>query len=225
MTCKGGVTMIKNIWIFITENIHYLLDIKAILLIISVLMIVFIYLKSLNKIFTEIIWVYSSLIPAVTILFLNNNPKFILEFIFLALQGLFIYLYIRNIKIKYKKLISSTTNPLSKIKVVHNKDLGKEKSLEYVGLFILPFITVNSSVNILVIMAIISIVIIIIKRFGLFYLNLPILLFGKLQHVETNRRVEMIVLTPRNFTFLENEEYDVRSFIKTLNLYMYIPDS
>lgn len=216
--------MIKDIWIFIAGNVHYLLDVRAILLIISVLMIILIYLKSINKIFTEIIWIYSSLIPAFTILFLNYRPKLIWELIFLVLQGLFLYLYVRNIKKNYKKLVKLTKTPLSKINVVHDKDLGKEKSLEYVGLLILPFITVNDAVNVLAIIVIICIVIIIIKRFGLFYLNLPILLFGKLQYVETNRRVKMIVLTPRNFTFRENEEYDVRSFIKTLNLYMYIPN-
>jgi len=217
--------MIKDIWAFVTNNIHYLYDMKVALIIISAFMIVFIYLKSLNKIFTEIVWVYSSLVPAITILFLNYNSNFIWALLYLIQQGFFVYLYIRSIKKNYKKLVSSTTTPLSKIKTIYNNDLGKEKSLEYVGLFILPFITVNSSVNILAIIVIVSIVIIIIKRFGLFYLNLPILLFGKLQRIETNRRVEMIVLTPRKFTFQEGSEYDIRSFIKTLNLYMYVPSN
>lgn len=101
--------------------------------------------------------------------------------------------------------------------------MGKEKSLEYVGLFILPFITVNESVSTLVIIVIIAIVIAIIKRFGLFYLNLPILLFGGLQYIETNRRVKRIVLTSRNFTFEKNEEYDIGSFVKSLDLYIYLP--
>jgi|GEM_PF-6592615 len=213
----------KDIWTFISNNISHFLDIKVFLLIISLLMIIFIYLKSLNSIFTEIIWIYSSLIPAITILFLNYNPNFIFGFIFLFLQFLFIYNYIKSIKSNYKKLINSTKSPLSKIKIVHDDDLGKEKTLEYVGLFILPFITVNNSVNILTVVFIINVVVIIIKRFGLFYLNLPILLFGKLQQIETNRKIEMIVITPRKFTFQENQEYDIRSFIKPLNLYMYIP--
>lgn len=106
---------------------------------------------------------------------------------------------------------------------IYNEDMGKEKSLEYVGLFILPFITVNESVSTLVIIVIIAIVIAIIKRFGLFYLNLPILLFGGLQYIETNRRVKRIVLTSRNFTFEKNEEYDIGSFVKSLDLYIYLP--
>lgn len=216
--------MIKEIWNYIAGYFHYLLDVEIILLIISVFMILCIYLKSTNKLFTEIVWIYSSLIPAITIIFLNYNPKLGLEILFLVLQGIFIFRYVRSINNNYKLLVKSSLNPLSKIKEVHNKDFGKEKSLEYVGLFILPFITVNDSVNILSIIVIICIVVIFIKRFGLFYLNLPILLFFKIQFIETNKRVKMVVLTPRKFSFEKEKEYDVRSFIKTLNLYMYIPN-
>lgn len=216
--------MIKEIWKYIAGHFHYLLGVETILLIISVFMILCIYLKSVNKLFTEIVWIYSSLIPAVTIVFLNYNPKLRLEILFLVLQGIFMFLYVRSINKNYKSLVNSSINPLSKIKEVHNEDFGKEKSLEYVGLFILPFITVNNSVNILNVIVIICIVVIIIRRFGLFYLNLPILLFFKIQFIETNRRVKMVVLIPRKFSLEAGTEYDVRSFIKTLNLYMYIPN-
>ncbi|TDM25629.1 hypothetical protein ETH99_09670 [Macrococcoides caseolyticum] len=213
-----------KIWAFLTKNIYFLFDVNIIILII-IFMIISIYLKNIGKIFTEIVWIYSSLIPAMTILFLNHEPKLIWIIIFFILQILFLFLYLQSIRNNYKKVVNNTTTPLSKIGKIYNKDVGKEKSLEYVGLFILPFITVNNSVSILAIIMIIVIVIVIIKRFGLFYLNLPILLFGRLQYLETNRRVKMTVLTPRNFTFQENELYDIRSFIKSLNLYIYIPDT
>ncbi|GED19908.1 hypothetical protein [Kurthia gibsonii] len=208
---------------FLIDNIHFLVNVNMMILIFGIFMIVSIYLKNVSKIFTEIVWIYSSLIPAITIVFLNYKPNLILVTIFLILQLLFLFLYLRSIQNNYKKLVESTKNPISKIKEIHNEDMGKEKSLEYVGLFILPFITVNESVSTLVIIVIIAVVIVIIKRFGLFYLNLPILLFGRLQYIETNRRMKMIVLTSRNFIFEKNEEYDIRSFVKSLNLYIYLP--
>lgn len=208
---------------FLIDNIHFLVNVNMMILIFGIFMIVSIYLKNVSKIFTEIVWIYSSLIPAITIVFLNYKPNLILVTIFLILQLLFLFLYLRSIQNNYKKLVESTKNPISKIKEIHNEDMGKEKSLEYVGLFIFPFITVNESVSTLVIIVIIAVVIVIIKRFGLFYLNLPILLFGRLQYIETNRRMKMIVLTSRNFIFEKNEEYDIRSFVKSLNLYIYLP--
>lgn len=209
---------------FLMNNIHFLVNVNMMILIFIIFMIVSIYLKNISKIFTEIVWIYSSLIPAITIVFLNYKPNLILVTIFLILQLLFLFLYLRSIQSNYKKLVESTKTPISKIKEIHDEDTGKEKSLEYVGLFILPFITVNESVSILVIIVIIVVVIAIIKRFGLFCLNLPILLFGRLQYIETNKRVKMVVLTSRNFIFEKNEEYDIRSFIKSLNLYIYLPE-
>ncbi|MDO5376386.1 MAG: hypothetical protein Q4F01_09430 [Staphylococcus rostri] len=215
--------MVGERWDVLHENVHFLLDINMLLLIITIIMIALIYLKKLSKVFTEITWIYSSLIPATTILFLNYNPKVYIELVYLILQGLFVFLHINSIKKQYRKLVNETITPLSNVKKVHNKNVGKEKSLEYIGLFILPFITVNSSVNILVIIVIIIIVIMIIRKFGLFYLNLPVLLFGSLQCVETNHSVKMIVLTHKDFIFEEGKSYDIRSFIENLNLYIYMP--
>ncbi|MFA2811717.1 hypothetical protein [Bacillus mycoides] len=215
--------MIKDVGQFISNYYHYLLDVEVILLIITTLMILSIFLKSRHILFVGVVWIYSALIPAATIIFLNYNPHAYLEIIFLILQGIFIFLYMKSITKNYELIVANTSNPLSKISKIINKDYGKEKSLEYVGLFILPFITVNNTVNILTIIVIICIVVTIIKRFELFYLNLPLLLFFKIELIETNRRVQMMVLTPRDFSFEIGEEYDVRSFIKTLNLYIYIP--
>jgi len=215
--------MKNDIWQYTVYCFHYLKDVNTVLLTISLLMLICIFMKNKHRFFVEVVWIYSSLIPAATIIFLNYNPHFYLELIYLFLQILFILIYYKSLIKNYMVTVNTTTNPLSKVRIVINEDVGKEKSLEYVGLFMLPFITVNNSVNVLAIIVIICIVVAIIKRFGLFYLNLPILLFFKIQFIETNRRVKMMVLTPRKFSFEIDREYDVRSFIKSLNLYIYIP--
>lgn len=215
--------VIRNIISWFNENFSLLMNVETILIIIALIMTVSIYFKNRHEFFTEITWIYSSFIPAFTILFLNYNPKIYVALIYLLLQILFVILYIKNIVNNYNKIVKKTNSPLKKIKYIKNADYGKEKSLEYVGLFILPFITVNDSINIISVIIIIFFVIMIIRRFELFYLNLPILLFFKLQYIETNHRVKMLILTPKEFEFEIGKEYDVRSFIKRLNLYLFLP--
>jgi hypothetical protein len=217
------VELLANSISWIKENYSLLISVESILLLLVLIMILSIYLKSKHEFFIEMIWIYSAFVPAFTILFLNYNPSIKLIFCYLLLQLIFAILYIRGIVKNYKKVVEKTKSPLKKIKTVTNPNYGKEKSLEYVGLFMLPFITVNDSINILTVVVIILIVVLIIKRFELFYLNLPILLFFKIQFVETNHRVKMIVLTPKNFEFEIENEYDIRTFIKKLNLYIFIP--
>ena len=216
--------MISSIITWLTTNYSLLLKVESILIVILIIMIISIFLKSKNRFFTEVTWIYSSFIPASTILFLNYNPTIYLIAAYLIMQMLFITLYIKNIISNYNQIVKKTHSPLKKVQSIENFDYGKEKSLEYVGLFILPFITVNDSINILSVIVIIFIVVIIIKRFELFYLNLPILLFFRLQKIETNHRVKMLVLTPKDFQFVLDKEYDIRSLIKRLNLFILLPN-
>lgn len=216
--------IISSIITWLTTNYGLLLHVESILIVILIIMIISIFLKSKNQFFTEITWIYSSFVPAFTILFLNYNPTIYLIAVYLFMQILFITLYIKSIVSNYNKIIKNTLSPLKKVQSIENFDYGKEKSLEYVGLFILPFITVNDSINILSVIVIIFIVVIIIKRFELFYLNLPILLFFRLQKIETNHRVKMLVLTPKDFEFELGKEYDIRSLIKRLNLFILLPN-
>lgn len=212
-------------WQIINEYISIVARLESVFFLISLIMVVLIYFKSYHEKVTVLVWLYSSLIPAFIILFLNYFNSTLLCAIYFAIQCIFVCLYIHSLNKNYKNIVSNTQNPLTKIKGIDNSNYGKQKSLEYVGLFILPFITVNDAVNLYTVFFIFVIVIIIIIRFELYYLNLPILLFFKLQKIESSRRVKMTVITPRDFIFVKEEQYDIRSFIKKLNLYIIIPSS
>ncbi|BAC12135.1 hypothetical protein [Oceanobacillus iheyensis HTE831] len=207
---------------YVTKYFNSQYYMQSILVALTVLLIILLYLKSFHRIFTEIVWIYSALLPALTILFLNQSDVVFLVMLYLILNVVFLVLYYKQIIKNYFKLVSVSISPKSKVKKLINRDFGKDKTLEYVGLFVLPFTTVNNSVNNTTILFILVLVILIIKRFDLYYLNLPILYFFKLQVIVTNKNLRMIVLTRRNFTFNTNEEYDIRSFIKTLKLYIYV---
>lgn len=207
---------------YFTEYFHSFMDIQTLFITIAVFFIFFLYLKRYHTIFTELVWIYSALFPALVILFLNHTDNEGYLLVYIILNSVFIRLYYKQIINNYYKLIEVSTSPNSKIKEVINEDYGRNKSLEYVGLFILPFITVNNSINPTTIFFILLVVVLIIKRFDLFYLNLPILYLFKIQVILTNRNVKMVVLTRKNFTFESHEEYDIRSFIKSLKLYIYL---
>jgi len=207
---------------YLTEYFHSFMEIQTLFITITVFFIIFLYLKRFHTIFTELVWIYSALLPALVILFLNHQDKEVYLVVYIMLNSVFIRLYYKQIINNYYKLIEVSTSPKSKIKEVINEDYGRNKSLEYVGLFILPFITVNNSVSPTTIFFILLVVVLIIKRFDLFYLNLPILYLFKIQVILTNRHVKMVVLTRKNFTFEPHEEYDIRSFIKSLKLYIYL---
>jgi hypothetical protein len=207
---------------FVSNYFNSFMDIQTLFISVSVFFILFIYLKRFHTIFTELVWIYSALLPALIILFLNHNDRVIYLVYYIILNIVFLRLYFTHILSNYFKLVKVSKSPKSKIKEIINDDFGKSKSLEYVGLFILPFITVNNSISPSTIFFILLIVVLILKRFDLFYLNLPILYVFKIQVVLTNKNVKVTVLTRKNFNFQLQEEYDIRSFIKSLKLYIYL---
>ena len=200
-------------------------ELPMLLVFLPIALILLIKLKPNYKLIVLLKWLYSAMIPTLMIIVLNHfemKTYFIFIVIFITLNVLFLYLYYKDIKNNYKKIITSTTSPQTKVIDILESDYGKNKSLEYVALFILPFVTVNDSVNITTIFFILIIVLLIIIRFNLFYLNLPILYFFKIQIIKTNRGLSKIVLTEKDFVFIKGQEYNIREFNRRLNLHIFL---